>query len=56
MINIRKFRSVNIFMSRVKRLETVLQGIESFSDEVRSARGSTPGGPEDQMVEEVKMN
>ena len=55
MINIRKFRSVKSFQKRVKRLEEVLQGIESFSDEVRNARIMTPGGdPEVKMVEEVK--
>ena len=48
MINIRKFRSVKKFMKRVDSLDTALNAIESFTDEVRQLKMFTPGGdPED---------
>ena len=46
MINIRKFPSVKVFMSRVSQLDSVLQSIELFSTEVRQLQLKTPGGPE----------
>ena len=45
-INIRKFRSVAQFMERVRSLDTVLENIESFSNQVRQLQGleeMTPG-------------
>ena len=35
MINIRKFPSVKVFMDSVRSLDTVLENIESFSNEIR---------------------
>ena len=35
MINIRKFHSVKVFMEGVSSLNTVLENIESFSNEIR---------------------
>ena len=40
MINIRQFNSVNVFMNRVRSLDTVLENIESFSSKVSAERAS----------------
>ena len=51
MINIRKFRSVRDFVERVRSLDSVLQNIESYSNEVRGLSqmdsGNTPTGTPD---------
>ena len=44
MINIRKFRSVRDFVERVRSLDSVLQNIESYSNEIRGLNQMESGG------------
>ena len=47
---IRKFRTVNDFMDRVRSLDTVLENIESFSSEVKQINGRRDPKPQSNLV------
>ena len=58
MINIRQFNSVNVFMNRVRSLDTVLENIESFSSKVSAERASQEElkASDQQLIEESRQS